>query len=93
MVETTEEREKIFIKKADDGTTRWIIITAAVVLLGVLIAGVVVRYLYMQAKKDVIQAEIRQKGKEELDNEVEMDSACKGLKYEGKTPSSKKGDK
>jgi hypothetical protein len=54
------------------------------VLLAVVIAGLAARYLYLQAKKDVIQAEVRQKKKEELDNEVEMDSACKGLKYEGK---------
>lgn len=59
VAETTPEREKIYIKKADDGTTRWIIITAAVVLLGVIIAGLVVRFLYLQAKKDVIQAEVR----------------------------------
>jgi len=93
VIEPDVEREKIYIKKAEDGTTQWIIITAAVVLLGLVIAGVVARYFYMQAKKDVIQAELRQKRKTDLDNEVEMDSAMKDLKYEDKTISSKKGDK
>lgn len=93
VIEPDVEREKIYIKKAEDGTTQWIIITAAVVLLGLVIAGVVARFFYMQAKKDVIQAELRQKRKTDLDNEVEMDSAMKNLKYEDKTISSKKGDK
>lgn len=84
------EREKIFIKKAEDGTTSWIIITVAVMLLGAVIAGLVVRFLFLQAKNDVIQAEVRQKKKAELDAEIEMDSAKKGI-FDSKKPA--KGDK
>lgn len=44
-----DEREKIYIKKADDGTTSWIIITSAVVLLAAVLTGLVVRFLYLQS--------------------------------------------
>lgn len=64
----------------------------AVVLLGAVIAGLVVRFLFLQAKKDVIQAEVRQKKKAELDAEIEMDSAKKGI-FDGKPKGGKKGDK
>lgn len=69
--------EKVYIKKADDGQTSWIIICSSIILLGVLVAGLMVRWFFIQQKKDLIAAEMRKKGKADLEHEIEMDAQKK----------------
>jgi len=71
--------QKVYIKKADDGQTSWIIISSSFVLLGVVVAGLLVRWFFIQAKKDLISAEMRKKGKADLDHEIEMDAQKKNF--------------
>lgn len=66
--------EKVYIRKADDQSTSWLIICGSIILLAIVVTGLIVRWFLTQAKKDLIAAEMRKKGKEDLDHQIEMDA-------------------
>jgi hypothetical protein len=69
--------EKVYIKKAENGQTSWIIICSSIILLGVIVTGLLVRWFFLATKKDIIAAEMRKKGKADLDHQIEMDTQKK----------------
>jgi len=69
----------IMIKAADDGSTSWIIIMCAVGLVGIVFAFLFFRFLYMQQKKDMIQAEMRVIKKQAFAEELEKSETGKKL--------------
>ena len=70
----------IKIKASDDGSTSWIIIMAAVGLVAIVFAFLFFRFLYMQQKKDMLQAEMRVIKKQEFAEELEKNETGKKLK-------------
>jgi len=70
----------IMIKATDDGSTSWIIIMCAVGLVAIVFAFLTFRFLYMQQKKDMIQAEMRIIKKQAFAEELEKSETGKKLK-------------
>ena len=67
----------IKIKKADDGSTSWIIIMVSIVLLTFVVIGLCIRFFYYQSKKDIIEAEQRLKQRNEFSAQLEKDELKK----------------
>lgn len=67
----------IKIKKADDGSTSWIIIMVSIVLLTFVVIGLCIRFFYYQSKKDIIEAEQRVKARNEFSAQLEKDEMKK----------------
>lgn len=67
----------IKIKKADDGSTSWIIIMVSIVLLTFVVIGLCIRFFYYQSKKDIIEAEQRVKQRNEFSAQLEKDEMKK----------------